>query len=123
MVRDRACCDCGYLNESRAALCGNCGGPLRPRRAGTPVLPTTLPEEIGLAALRGSDSEPTCGSGITDPPSPRQCPSCHYAARMEDQFCRRCGAMLETSPQFCKRCGDPVEADEKCCNRCGLPLR
>jgi hypothetical protein len=65
VVRDRACCDCGYLNESRAALCGNCGGPLRPRRAGTPVLPTTLPEEIGLAALRRSDSEPTCGSGIT----------------------------------------------------------
>ena len=71
MVRDRACCDCGYLNESRAALCGNCGGPLRPRRAGTPVLPTTLPEEIGLAASGGAIVSRHAGQVLPDPSLPR----------------------------------------------------
>ena len=122
MVRDRACSSCRYLNESRAAFCGNCGGPLRLLGTSGTVPPSTLPEEMGPAAPESSDCEPTGGSGMAQSFLARRCPTCHHVARIEDQFCRRCGAMLVASPQFCQRCGDPIETDEKFCNRCGLPL-
>jgi RNA polymerase subunit RPABC4/transcription elongation factor Spt4 len=118
MPDQHKCHECGYLNEQGAAFCGNCGSPLR--AAGPRPLrpPSTLPEEVAVVARLARDSETNTFSGS----SPRECPSCHYAAAAEDLFCRRCGASLVRRPLFCKRCGDPVEADERFCNRCGLPL-
>jgi uncharacterized membrane protein YvbJ len=118
MAIDWKCVECGYVNEPRAAFCGNCGSPLRkPRRQMTP--PSTLPEEIGPVVRQGGNPSPQ-QSGVQ---SARECPSCHYPAQEEDVFCRRCGASLVLRALYCKRCGDPVDPDETFCNRCGLALR
>jgi membrane protease subunit (stomatin/prohibitin family) len=122
MASDRKCLECGYINEPRAAFCGNCGSPLRrPRPQMVP--PSTLPEEIGPVVRQGDKSGGNPSPEQSGPQSPRECPSCHCPAQDDDMFCRQCGASLVLRTLYCKRCGDPVDADETFCNRCGLPLR
>jgi ribosomal protein L40E len=121
MAVEWKCLECGYVNEPRAAFCGNCGSPLRkPRRQMAP--PSTLPEEIGPVIRRGDKTGGNPSPQQSGSQSPRECPSCHCPAQEEDVFCRRCGASLVVRALYCKRCGDPVDPDEAFCNRCGLPL-
>ena len=47
------------------------------------------------------------------------CPRCNHQNRADAQFCRECGARLETS---CPVCGAPIEPRSNFCDRCGATL-
>src|SRR5262245_36215426 len=47
------------------------------------------------------------------------CPRCQTANRTGAQFCRQCGARLETA---CPSCGARVEPQSRFCDACGAPL-
>ena len=123
MPGDTKCPECGYLNQSAAAFCGNCGSVLRAPRARPPAPPLTLPEEITPTERQEDDAAHEADLGGTAPSTSEQCPSCLYPSETGDLFCRRCGAELAHESKYCKRCGDPIDTDEMFCNRCGLSLR
>ena len=54
---------------------------------------------------------------------PRPCPSCGNINRLEDRFCRKCGAPLPTVPTeekvYCTRCGTELKKGAKFCHSCG----
>jgi hypothetical protein len=55
---------------------------------------------------------------IKVPKPERTCPKCHATISQDDQFCRKCGATLE-SPRTCAYCQAELEAGDSFCPKCG----
>jgi len=88
--------------------------PLKPKTtAPAPQAPTVTIRESARGPVSGA-REAADASGI----SSDSCPSCSAQVTSDDNFCRKCGAKVE-SAMNCAKCGMELATDDMFCRKCG----